>query len=123
MITAVIIGCQLALAVNPAAELTAPDNQRVVEQAALFEIENQRGRSLIGVVALTSNRLRQGQVLVPAAMDELDEPHAALGQSSSQQAILAANVPGFRDSTRYNSKVCSDSLEASVSSGTDVCIR
>ena len=34
-----------------AAELAAPDDQRVVEHAALLEIVDQRGRGLIGTLA------------------------------------------------------------------------
>ena len=36
MVAAVVVGGQLALAVDGAAELAAPDDQRVVEQAALL---------------------------------------------------------------------------------------
>ena len=49
MIATVIVGRQLALAIHGAAELTAPNDQRVVQQAALLQILHQRGRRLIGV--------------------------------------------------------------------------
>ena len=49
MIAAVVVCRQLALAIDRAAELAAPDDQRVVQQAALLQILNQRRRRLIGV--------------------------------------------------------------------------
>ena len=42
---------EFALRVNGAAELTAPDDERVFQQAALFEIEDERGGGLVGVAA------------------------------------------------------------------------
>src|SRR5690349_8788849 len=47
MITAKAVLLDLALAVTRAAELTAPNDQRVVEQAALFQVGNKRGAGLI----------------------------------------------------------------------------
>ena len=40
------------LAERSAAELAAPDDQRVVEQSALLEVFDQRGARLVGVAAL-----------------------------------------------------------------------
>ena len=42
MVAAVVLRRQLALAVDRAAELAAPDDQRVVEQPALLQILDQR---------------------------------------------------------------------------------
>ena len=42
MVAAVVVGGQLALAVDGPAELAAPDDQRVVEQAALLQVRDQR---------------------------------------------------------------------------------
>src|SRR5439155_19826765 len=65
MVSAVVVGRQLALAVNRAPELAAPNDERVVQQAALFQITNQRGGWLIGVFALATDRLRQTEMLIP----------------------------------------------------------
>ena len=54
MIAAVVVVRQPALAVNRAAELAAPDHQRVVEHAALLQIGDQRRRGLIGLAAHAS---------------------------------------------------------------------
>src|SRR5262245_58733504 len=48
MIAAVIGRGEMSLAVNGAAEFPAPDDERVVEHPALFEIGDQRGGRLIG---------------------------------------------------------------------------
>ena len=54
MVAAVVVLGQRALRVDGAAELAAPDDQRVVEQAALLEVDHQRGGGLVGVVALVA---------------------------------------------------------------------
>src|SRR6266478_5080334 len=73
VIAAVIVGGQFALAVNSPAELAAPDDQGVVEQAALFQVLDEGCGRLVRVAALAGNLLRQIGVLVPAAVEELDE--------------------------------------------------
>src|SRR6185369_2590642 len=50
VVAAVICGCEASLAIDRSPELTAPNHQRVLKQAALFEIENQRGGGLIGLL-------------------------------------------------------------------------
>ena len=52
MVAAVILGRKIALAVDRAAEFAAPNDQRIVEHAALFQVLNQRGRGLVGIQAL-----------------------------------------------------------------------
>ena len=76
-----------ALAVHRAAEFAAPDNQRVVQQTALLQILNQAQPRLVSVCALRRNLFRQIRVLIPAAVEQLDEPHSALRKPPSQQAI------------------------------------
>ena len=87
MIAAVVRVGQLALAEHRAAELAAPDDQRVVEQAALLQIGDERRRRLIRALALQREIARQIVVLIPAAMIELDEAHVALGEPPRQQAV------------------------------------
>ena len=52
MVAAVVRVGQLALAEHRPAELAAPDDERVVEQAALLQVGDQRGGRLIGAAAL-----------------------------------------------------------------------
>ena len=55
----------VALHVGGAAEFTAPDHQRVIEQSALLEIEHERGTRLIHVAALRGQVCLQRTMLVP----------------------------------------------------------
>ena len=87
MVATVVFFGQRALRVDRAAELAAPDDQRVVQHTALLQILNQRGRWLVRLQALAANLLRQIAVLIPTAMEELDEAHAALGQAARQNAV------------------------------------
>src|SRR5579859_590536 len=87
VIAAVIIGCEFTLAVNRSAEFPAPDDECVVEQPALSQILDQSRRRLVSIAALADNLFRQLNVLIPAAVEELDETHAALGQPPRKKAI------------------------------------
>ena len=84
MVAAVIIAGQFPLTVNSSTELSAPDDQRLIEHSSLLEIFNQGSRRLIRVFALTRNPLGKSAVLIPSAMIQLDKPHAALRQPASQ---------------------------------------
>ena len=51
MVVATVVVCrQLSLAINRAAEFTAPNHQRVLQQTALVKILDQRG--LLSIVGL-----------------------------------------------------------------------
>ena len=89
VVAAIVVASQLALAVDRAAELAAPDDQRVVEQPALLEVGDQRECRLVDVAALPRQVAGQIAVLIPAAVKDLDEPHVALGQSAGQQAAAS----------------------------------
>ena len=67
VVAAVILRRQGALAIDRPAELAAPDDQRIVEQAALLQVGDQRRGGLIGVAALAGDLLGEIGVLVPAA--------------------------------------------------------
>jgi hypothetical protein len=56
VVAAVVLLRQAALRVDRAAELAAPDDQRLVEQAALLEILDQAVAGLIDVAALVGQR-------------------------------------------------------------------
>ena len=42
VVTAIVIWCKPALAVDRTAKFTAPDHQCIIQQATLFQIRNQR---------------------------------------------------------------------------------
>ena len=81
MIAAVIVGAQLALAINRSPELAAPNHQCVLQQTALLQVLYQSCTGLIGVLRLPSDLLRQFIVLIPTAVEELDESYSALGET------------------------------------------
>ena len=61
-------------------------------------------------------------MLVPAAMEDLNEPHAALGQPPGQEAA-ASKGPRCVHVRTVQLEECLGSLEMSISSGTEVCMR
>ena len=89
MVAAVVVRRELALAVDRAAEFAAPDDQRVVEQAALLQVLRSSAADAWSVSRHCAGDLLAARfaVLVPAAVEELDEAHAALGQPAGQQAV------------------------------------
>ena len=86
-------------AVGRAAELAAPEDQRVVEQAPRLQVLEQAGDRLVDLAGVLLVPFLEVAVLVPlherVAVRDLDEPHAALGEPAGQQA-LAAEVRGDR---------------------------
>ena len=123
VIAAVVRLGERALAVDGAAEFAAPDDQRVVEQAALFQVDDQRRRGLIGAFALQREIARQVVVLVPAAMVKLDEAHVALEQAARQQAVRGIGAGLARVGAVQVENVLCGSFERSIRSGTEVCMR
>ena len=59
---------ELALAVNGTAEFSAPDNESIVEHAALLKIAQECGGGLIGVATLHADLFRRVAVGIPAAV-------------------------------------------------------
>ena len=111
-----------------AAELAAPDDQRLVEQAAPLQVLEQAGDRLVGVagvLGVVRDEVAVGVpvvVVVGAARVDLDEPDAALDQPPGDQA-LAAEVGRARlvDARRApaSRRV---SPEKSTASGAGCCI-
>ena len=73
----------------------APDDQRVVEPAALLQVFDQRGARLVGVAALDFKLRREIAVMIPAGVEALHEADAALDSAAADRAIrqLYANPP------------------------------
>ena len=99
-----------------AAELAAPDDERVVEQAALLEVLDQRRRGLVGVLAVLLEVVDQVAVLVPRLVEELHEPHAALDQPAGEQAVVGERRLARLGAVHVERCACG-SCEMSISSG------
>ena len=69
------------------AELAAPDDQGLVEHAALLEVLDQGGGAAVDLGGGPADVALEVAVVVPVAVIELDEPDAALGQAAGQQAV------------------------------------
>ena len=78
-----------------AAELTAPDDERFIEQAAGFEIAQQTGDGFVllaAVFRVVGFDLGVRVPLAAAAVVELHEAHAALDEATRQQAVPAHDL-------------------------------
>jgi len=78
---------RFALTVDGPSELPGPDDQGIVQQAALFQILHQRRRGPVGILTLHGDLMDQIAVRVPPDMEKLDEPHVPLGQTARHQAV------------------------------------
>lgn len=94
---AAVVGSAIALAiVRGTAEFAAPDDEGVIEHAALFEVVDEASAGLVDIEGLAFNFGGEGVVVVPAAMEELNEADAALGHAAGEEAV-AGEGAGFLD--------------------------
>ena len=63
--------------VDRPAEFPAPDDERLVEQAALLEVLDQTPAGLIDILALAGHPTRNVGVMVPVVVIDLNEPYSA----------------------------------------------
>ena len=91
----VVVAAVGVLAVRRAAELAAPDHQRLVEQPPRAQVRQQAGDRPIDGPGVPGVAGLQAAVLVPVAVRQLDEADAGLDEAPRQQA-LAAEVGGRR---------------------------
>src|SRR5689334_22572686 len=88
----IVIAARPFFVERSAAKLSAPDHQRLFEHAALLEVRQQSCNRLVAGAAVPGVIAFDVAVGVPpgvAAAIELDEAHAALDHSASQQAVGA----------------------------------
>src|SRR4051812_32864842 len=125
----------LVLSERGSTELAGDDDQRFVQQAALFQVVDQGGDGLVTEPGVERQLDVEPLVVVPRPLDEMHESDAALDQSAGQGAIggkgavlirtpgRSALMTGSSRSTPYASSVRRVSPERSASSGAAVCIR
>jgi len=113
------------LAHGRAAEFAAPDDERVFEEAALLEVEDEGGAGLIDVEAdfleVAVQIFAGAAVAVPVGVIELDEADAALDQSAGEEAVDGERRLAGLDAVlvRWFGVSC----ERSINSGALVCMR
>src|SRR6185436_4038444 len=70
-----------------AAEFATPNDERVVEHAALFQVLDERGRGAIHVGGILPDEFDEIIVMVPIAMIKLDKANASFGEPTREEAI------------------------------------
>ena len=92
--TVVLLG-ETALAVDRATELAAPDDEGVLEHAALLEVLDERRAGLIDVATLAGHAAGHVGMMVPVVVVDLGEADAALGQATRHEHAVgeAAGLP------------------------------
>src|SRR5688572_21992610 len=88
MVATVIRLGELALRVDGASELAAPDHDGVFEKTSRLKILDQRPTCLIDVFALAGQHLGKSVVHIPTPVVELHETNAALHQPTSHQTTM-----------------------------------
>lgn len=76
-----------ALGHGSSSELTAKDDQRVLEHSPLLEVHDQSRGPLVDQVRGFLKRILDPTVVIPAAVIQLDEANAPLRQSPSEEAV------------------------------------
>src|SRR5262245_55903863 len=69
------------------AELAAPDKQRLVQQASLFQVLDESRRRLVDLAAPLRQLLVQLGVVVPTGVHHQNESNTSLDHAASQQAV------------------------------------
>ena len=104
---------RIPLAEGRATELPPPGDERVVEEPALLEVEDQRRRRPLGVTALLLELREEVAVLIPAGVHELHEPGASFEESACDQAVggeaplhMDIGPVAIEDALRLGGEVC-----------------
>src|SRR5687768_13597037 len=85
VVAAVVFRCQPPLRVNRPPELAAPDQQRVVQHAALFEVLHEAVTRAIDVLALARQMSGRVGMHIPAVQPDLHEARATLEEPSRRE--------------------------------------
>ena len=85
VIPAVVLLRNTALAVNGATKFTAPNDQRVVEQATLLEVGDQPVAGLVDVLALGRHATCRIGMVIPVVEVHLHEAHAPFDEPARQE--------------------------------------
>ena len=95
VVAAIIVGLERALRIDRAAEFPAPDDKRVVEETATFEVSDETVGGTVGVFAECFDVLGEQVVVVPAAEENLSETHAAFGEAAGHETVVGEGAGLF----------------------------
>ena len=88
-----------------AAEFSAPDHQRVIEQTALLQVVEQSGRRLIGRAAVLFEAADNSAVVIPTCVHQHDEADTTLDHASGEQTVGAEGFRGLLvDAVRFEGR-------------------
>ena len=91
---AAVGGAAAHAVIGGAAELAAPDDERAIEQAALFEIGDESGDGLVDAADEIAMSALDVVMAVPRAVVELHEAHAFFHQLASEETFATEGVGG-----------------------------
>ena len=92
-----------ALAHRGTAEFAAPEDERVVEHAALLEVADEGAGRLVDVFRAHLHAVIQAAVKVPGAVVELDHAYAAFGEAAGHEAVGGEGaVADFLDAVGFD---------------------
>src|SRR4051812_36470640 len=77
-----------ALTIGRTPELTSPNHQRVLQKSTLFQIGDERRRSLVGQLRLFLDIIRQILVMIPVSVAQLNKSGTLLREAARQQAVI-----------------------------------
>ena len=84
VVSTVILRCQFSLAIDRSSKFPAPNDQGLVEHAALLQVQQQRGCCLVCIAALRFDACGRVSMSIPASVVKLDETNTAFGQPSCE---------------------------------------
>src|SRR5690606_37670673 len=87
MVASVILVTQIALAIIGAPELTAPNDEGLLQQSTLFEIHDQCCRRAVNILCLQGHLAGKVAMLIPSLVIELHKTDTRFGQLSGEQAV------------------------------------
>src|SRR5687768_11465768 len=82
----------VAIAGGLAGELTTPDDEGRIEQAALFEIADECRQRLINFARFLRQPGLQLLMLIPALVPDLHDAHSALDEPARDEQLLALSA-------------------------------
>ncbi len=92
VVVATVGGAAAYAVVGSAAKLAAPDDERTLQQAALFEVGDERSDGLVHAAHEIAMGALDIVVAIPRAIVELHEAHAFLDELAGKEAFAAKGV-------------------------------